>query len=89
MSKILDPDHSQGFEGPNLGSNWSQRLSVQDKSGHWKVKSLTRYLTHLFFQTSEGLRFLGFHSTIKTQYCVNTQIGFLITLTKEQLNHSY
>ena len=56
MSKILDPDHDQGFEGPKLGSNCSQRLWVQDKSGHWKVKSLTKYQTHLFFQTLEGFR---------------------------------
>ena len=34
VSKIFDPDHDQGFEGPNLGSNCSQRVSVQDKSGH-------------------------------------------------------
>ena len=39
MSNSLDSDQARHFVGPELGPNCLQRLSADDKSGHWLGKS--------------------------------------------------
>ena len=39
MSNDLDPDQDRHSGGPDLGPNCLQRLSADDKIGHYKVKT--------------------------------------------------
>ena len=44
VSNSLDPDQAQTFVGSDVGPNYLQRLSADNKNRTWRAKSFTKQL---------------------------------------------
>ena len=63
MSDSLDPDQARHFVGPDLGPNWLQKLSADNKSHPLAGKELnTKQLIDTTFWLKPWLKLISFGS---------------------------